>query len=191
MRRRPFWVTLRVGKNDMKRTVGQVVIECVMGDITKQTGIDAVVNAANARLLPGGGVAGAIHRVAGPELEEECRPLAPIRPGQAVITRGYGLPNPYVIHCLGPVYGQDEPSDVLLAQCYRNALRLADEHGLFSVAFPAICTGAFGYPLRSAAQVAARTLIEEAGALLTVRTLRFVLHDDGALMVHAQALEEV
>lgn len=183
-------MAVRAGKNDMKRPVGEVVIECLMGDITKQTGIDAVVNAANARLLPGGGVAGAIHRAAGPELEQECRPLAPIRPGQAVITRGYGLPNPYVIHCLGPVYGQDEPSDVLLADCYRNALRLADERNLSSVAFPAISTGAFGYPLRSAAQLATRTLIEEAGALSTVRTLRLVLHDHGALTVHSQALEE-
>ncbi len=132
----------------MQRTVGTLMIECVKGDITAQDGFDAVVNAANAQLLPGGGVAGAIHRAAGPGLAEECRPLAPIEPGQAVITGGYGLPNPFVIHCLGPVYGVDEPSALLLADCYRNALRLADEHRLESVAFPAISTGFLGIPGR-------------------------------------------
>ncbi|MEW5935275.1 MAG: macro domain-containing protein, partial [Bacillota bacterium] len=111
----------------MEVTVGGVRIECVQGDIVRQVGFDAIVNAANAQLRSGGGVAGAIHRAAGPGLEEECRPLAPIRPGQAVITGGHNLPNRYVIHCLGPVYGRDEPSDQLLATCYRNALRLAEE----------------------------------------------------------------
>src|SRR5690606_41737019 len=91
--------------------------------------------------MPGGGVAGAIHRAAGPGLAEECRPLAPIRPGQAVITSGYRLPNRYVIHCLGPVYGVDEPAADLLASCYRNGLRLAEERGIASVGFPAISTG--------------------------------------------------
>lgn len=172
----------------MERAVGNVTIECVKGDITRQDGFDAVVNAANAQLMPGGGVAGAIHRAAGPGLAEECRPLAPIRPGQAVITGGHGLPNPYVIHCLGPVYGKDVPSDVLLADCYRNALRLADERGLASVAFPAISTGVFGYPLAEAAQVAIGAVAETAPSLKRVRTVRFVLHDDTALGLHERAL---
>ncbi|MFO7995007.1 MAG: macro domain-containing protein, partial [Marinobacter sp.] len=86
-------------------------VECVRGDITRQDDIQAVVNAANAQLMPGGGVAGALHSAAGPGLAEECRPMAPIRPGEAVITGAHNLPNRFVIHCLGPVYGVDEPSD--------------------------------------------------------------------------------
>ncbi|CAN0229748.1 unnamed protein product, partial [Chrysoparadoxa australica] len=121
--------------------------------------MDAVVNAANAQLMIGGGVAGAIHRAAGKGLAEECAPLAPIAPGEAVITSGHNLPNPYVIHCLGPVYGRDEPADRLLADCYRNALRLAEENELKSLAFPAISTGAFGYPLRAATEIAVATVL--------------------------------
>lgn len=175
----------------MERTFDGVAVECARGDITRQEGFEAVVNAANAELMPGGGVAGAIHRAAGPGLAEECRPLAPIRPGEAVITGGHGLPNPHVIHCLGPVYGRDEPADELLAACYRNALRLADEEGLASVAFPAISTGAFGYPLREAAEVAVRTLAETAGELTAVQRVRFVLWGEDALEAHAEALEGV
>ena len=171
----------------MERTVHGVTIECVVGDITAQSGFDAVVNAANAQLLPGGGVAGAIHRAAGPDLAAECRPLAPIRPGEAVITGGHDLPNRYVIHCLGPVYGVDIPSDRLLADCYRNALDLAERHGLSSVAFPAISTGIFGYPLRDAAEVALATVIGASGALQSVRRVRFVLRDE-ALSAHEQVL---
>ncbi|MGQ9533015.1 MAG: macro domain-containing protein [Desulfotomaculales bacterium] len=172
----------------MEKEVAGVRVECVVGDITRQVGFDAVVNAANAQLRPGGGVAGAIHRAAGPGLEEECRPLAPIRPGQAVITGGHNLPNRYVIHCLGPVYGVDRPSDRLLADCYRNALRLAEERGLSSVAFPAISTGAFGYPMQEAAEVAFRTIAEVAPTLKSVKVVRFVLRDEEALRVHEEAL---
>lgn len=123
----------------------------------------------------GGGVAGAIHRAAGPGLAEECRPMAPIKPGQAVISGGHNLPNNYVIHCLGPVYGRDKPEDKLLADCYRNALKLADEKGIDSVAFPAISTGAFGYPLEAATDVALDTLNEATAGLKNVRKIRFVL----------------
>lgn len=172
----------------MQRMVDKTRIECVKGDITRQDGFDAVVNAANAQLLPGGGVAGAIHRAAGPGLALECRPLAPIRPGRAVITGGHDLPNPFVIHCLGPVYGQDEPSDELLADCYRNALRLADEKGLASIALPAISTGAFGYPLAEAAGVAVGAVAETAASLQSVRVVRFVLRDEESLRIHEEAL---
>jgi len=172
----------------VEKEVAGVRVECVVGDITRQVGFDAVVNAANAQLRPGGGVAGAIHRAAGPGLEEECRPLAPIKPGQAVITGGHNLPNRYVIHCLGPVYGVDRPSDRLLADCYRNALRLAEERGLSSVAFPAISTGAFGYPMEEAAEVAFRTIAEVAPTLKSVKVVRFVLRDEEALRVHEEAL---
>ncbi|MBX6321495.1 MAG: macro domain-containing protein [Rhodospirillaceae bacterium] len=173
----------------MKRSVHGVVIELVQGNIVAQRDMDAIVNAANAELLPGGGVAGVIHRAAGPGLSEECRPLAPIEPGEAVITGGHNLPNAYVIHCLGPVYGRDQPSDKLLADCYRNALARAEEKALASVAFPAISTGAFGYPMAEAATVAIRTVVEEAPKLKTVRLVRFVLHDRSAVNLHEQALE--
>src|SRR6056297_2279591 len=101
-----------------KTTIDDVTIEIVRGDIADQPGMEAVVNAANAQLRTGGGVAGAIHRAAGPGLAEEAGRHAPIAPGQAVITGGHDLPNRYVIHCLGPVYGRDEPADDLLASCY-------------------------------------------------------------------------
>lgn len=174
----------------MEHTFGRITVECVVGDITRQQGFDAVVNAANAQLLPGGGVAGAIHRAAGPGLAAECRPLAPIKPGRAVITGGHDLPNPYVVHCLGPVYGVDEPSDALLADCYRNALRLADERGLISVAFPAISTGVFGYPMGEAAEVALGAVARAAESLNSIRRVRFVLRDEKALRIHERALED-
>lgn len=169
-------------------TFGPVTVELVTGDIAGQAGFDAVVNAANAMLATGGGVAGALHRAAGPGLSAECRPLAPIRPGEAVITTGHGLPNPFVIHCLGPVHGRDEPADELLAACYREALRLAEERGLHSVAFPAISTGAFGFPADRAAAIALATVAQLAPALAHVRRIRFVLFDAAALHIHAAAL---
>jgi len=173
----------------MHRKIDSVVIECVEGDITAQEGIGAVVNAANAQLRPGGGVAGAIHRAAGPELDQACRPLAPIRPGEAVITPAFGLPNKHVIHCLGPVYGRDEPSADLLGSCYRHALKLADEARLESVAFPAISTGVFGYPVDQAAQVALAAVAAEAPNLHHVRLVRFVLWNAEALTAHERVLE--
>ncbi len=168
--------------------VSRVTIECVQGDIVRQPDVDAIVNAANAELLPGGGVAGAIHRAAGPGLAAECRPLAPIRPGQAVITGAHRLPNRHVIHCLGPVYGRDAPSDALLASCYREALRLAEQHALASVAFPAISTGVFGYPVEPAANVALSAVIAEAATMTSVSRVRFVLHAAADLAIHEAVL---
>ena len=162
----------------MEREVNGVTVEIVEGDITSQDDMDAVVNAANAELTRGGGVAGAIHQAAGPGLAEESRPLAPIQPGEAVITGGHELPNRHVIHVLGPVYGSDKPEDELLARCYRNALSLAEEHDVESVAFPSISTGAFGYPVEEAAEVALRTVLESAENLQSVRRIRFVLYGE-------------
>ncbi|MBF5058136.1 Appr-1-p processing domain-containing protein [Alcanivorax sp. 521-1] len=166
-------------------------IECRQGDIANQTDMDAVVNAANALLRTGGGVAGALHRAAGPGLAEECAPMAPIEPGQAVISGGHRLPNRHVIHCLGPVYGRDEPADRLLADCYRNALRLAEARGLESVAFPALSTGAFGYPLAEAARIAVTTVAAEGAVLERVKRVRFVLFDDAALAAHREVLDQL
>lgn len=175
----------------MKRTFAGVEVEVIRGDITDQPDMDAIVNAANAELMPGGGVAGAIHRAAGSGLAEECRPLAPIPPGQAVITGAHDLPNKHIIHALGPVYGRDKPEDELLAGCYRNSLRLADENGLASIAFPAISTGVFGYPLEDAAKVALAAVAGEAGSLSNLRKVRFVLFSGRDLEVHEKALAEI
>jgi O-acetyl-ADP-ribose deacetylase len=172
----------------MRREFGAVTVECIQGDITSQQDVDAVVNAANARLAPGGGVAGAIHRAAGPDLAAEAVPLGPIEPGEAVITGAHGLPNRYVIHTLGPVYGQDRPEAELLARCYRNSLALAEDNGVESIAFPAISTGIFGYPAEEAAEVALQTVREEVEEFERVRLVRFVLFGEKDLEVHEMAL---
>ncbi len=175
----------------MRRAVHGVTVECMQGNIAAQDDITAIVNAANTELRQGGGVAGAFHRAAGPELEREARSLAPIRPGEAVITGGHNLPNRYVIHTLGPVYGQDRPEAELLANCYRNSLALAEENGIDSIAFPAISTGVFGYPVEEAAEVALRTVVEEKERLERVRLIRFVLFGEQDYEVHEQALSEI
>ncbi|MCF8030120.1 MAG: macro domain-containing protein [Desulfohalobiaceae bacterium] len=173
-----------------KRHIQGLTVECVQGDIANQPDVDAVANAANAQLMPGGGVAGALHKAAGPGLAEECRPLAPINPGHAVITGAHNLPNSHVIHCLGPVHGRDEPSEELLSSCYRRALELAEEKGLTSVAFPSISTGAFGFPMERAARIAVRTVVEQAPHLSSVKLVRFVLFSKKDQSVFAHALEE-
>jgi len=183
----------RISKNgggNMERELaaGGVKVEVVQGDITAQEDVEAIVNAANARLESGGGVAGAIHAAAGPGLAEEARPLAPIGPGEAVVTSGHNLPNRYVIHALGPVYGQDHPEAELLADCYRNSLALAEERGISSVAFPALSTGVFGYPKGEAAEVALRTMIEEVESLRIVRLVRFVLFGEEDRQVYEDTL---
>jgi O-acetyl-ADP-ribose deacetylase (regulator of RNase III) len=132
------------------------MIEIVEGDITLLD-VDAIVNAANASLLGGGGVDGAIHRRAGPELLEECRGLGGARTGEAKMTRGYRLKARHVIHCVGPVWhGGSRGEAQALASCYRNALALAEQHALRSIAFPAISTGAYGYPIEAATELAIR-----------------------------------
>ncbi|MEX2516739.1 MAG: macro domain-containing protein [Gammaproteobacteria bacterium] len=175
--------------------IASVTIECLQGDITRQSDVDRVVNAANAQLMPGGGVAGAIHNRAGPGLAAECDPLAPIRPGEAVITAAHLLPNKHIIHCLGPIYGIDQPEDDLLAACFRNALNLAEANGLRSIAFPAISTGAFGYPLEPAAHVSLGAIrdyiVPERKLVQNLELVRFVLWNPADLQVFSEAMQLV
>ena len=173
------------------RSIDGVICEFVQGNIADQPDMDAIVNAANAQLRIGGGVAGAIHRAAGAGLQRECRPLAPILPGQAVITGAHGLPNRHVIHCLGPRYWVDQPAADLLTSCYRNALRLAEASGVRSIAFPAISAGAFGYPMAAAARVALKTVADEAPGLRVVGYIRFVLIDESAVRLYERILSEL
>ena len=175
----------------MTHTEAGVTIELVEGNIVDQDDVEAVVNAANAQLRTGGGVAGAIHRAAGSGLTDETRPLAPIQPGEAVITGGHDLPNAHVIHVLGPVYGRDEPSDELLRAGYENALDRAEENGVTSVAFPAISTGAFGFPVDAAAHVALKTVLDRAPTLDSVSLIRFVLFDKEDFQAHTNALADL
>lgn len=175
----------------MKKELNGIIVEIRKGDITSQGDVESIVNAANARLLSGGGVAGAIHRAAGPELVKESAPLGPIKPGEAVITKAYNLPNKYVIHCLGPVYGMDKPEDKLLADCYINALNLADRENIRSVAFPAISTGAFGYPAKEAAQVAIKTITGQTQKLKNVKNIIVVLYGISDFELNAEILNQM
>lgn len=172
----------------MRIALGSVTLQTILGDIADQPDIDAVVNAANAELRPGGGVAGALHAAAGPELEEATAPLAPIQPGEAVLTPGFALPNRFVVHCLAPVYGEDEPAASILADCHRHALDLAEENSAGSIAFPALATGAFGYPVEDAAIVACAAVVAGANGLHRVRLIRFVLFGNATYDAYSRHL---
>jgi O-acetyl-ADP-ribose deacetylase len=171
------------------------VIEFVQGDITHET-TDAIVNAANSSLPGGGGVDGAIHRAGGPGILEQCRKIrerrGPLPEGQAVATTGGWLKAKHVIHTVGPVwYGGERAESRLLASCYRESVRTADELNLASVAFPSISTGAFRYPVGEAARVALGALRESLPEAKSVRLVRFVLFDKSTLGAYQSAAREL
>ncbi len=164
-------------------------IELVRGDITRQQ-VDAIVNAANSSLLGGGGVDGAIHRAGGPEILAECRLLGGCDTGEAKATTGGRLPARHVIHTVGPVWGGGKQGeDELLASAHRRSLEVAAELGARSVAFPAISTGIYGFPIERAAPIALRTAKETSERLPGIELVRFVLFSDGDLQVFQQALD--
>lgn len=152
-------------------------IRLVEGDITRQT-VDAIVNAANSALKAGGGVDGAIHRAAGPDLQTELDRIDGCPTGDCRLSRGYRLPAPWILHCVGPVWrGGGSGEERLLESCYRSALDLARRHGIRSLAFPAISTGIYGFPKDRAAEIAVGTVLEELAADRSIDEVRFVLFD--------------
>lgn len=170
-------------------TLGKSRLELVTGDITKQD-TEAVVNAANQQLAPGGGVAGAIHAAAGPQLWEECKTLHGCRTGEAKITKGYRLAAPYIIHTVGPIYS-DSPSDpVDLANCYKNSLKLASENQIRSISFPSLSTGAFGYPVQQAAEVALGAVLDYIEKNQDIQLVRFALFSQKDFEAYKNALDK-
>lgn len=166
-------------------------IKIIKGDITKQY-VDAIVNAANTSLLGGGGVDGAIHRAAGPELVEECRAIGRCPTGEVRISKGYRLPARYVIHAVGPVYHNGSAKEKeQLASCYRNALELAKEYRISSIAFPSISTGAYRFPLEKAAPIALSTIIAFSENNMLPNEIYMVCFDDRTLEAYENALQEL
>src|SRR5882762_5433674 len=172
----------------MKAPAIQSRLAVVEGDITRQQ-VDAIVNAANTTLLGGGGVDGAIHRAAGPELLEECAALGGCATGEARITKGYRLPARYVIHTVGPVWkGGRAGEPELLRRCYESSLDLAGARGLRSIAFPSISTGAYGYPIDEASRIAVRAVHERLGGPSSIELVRFVCFSPRDLALYQEAL---
>lgn len=168
------------------RPAGRIVV--IEGDITLEA-VDAVVNAANSALRRGGGVDGAIHRAAGPELQRELATLGGCPTGECRLSGGHRLAAPHIIHCVGPVWqGGRDDEDALLASCYRQALALACRHGLSSLAFPAISTGIYGFPRDRAAAIAVATVREELARDATVTEVRFVCFDRETAETYRQVL---
>ncbi|MBS3825396.1 macro domain-containing protein [Candidatus Bipolaricaulota bacterium] len=170
--------------------MGDSRMEIIQGDITKQK-TEAIVNAANKKLAPGGGVAGAIHRAAGPELWKECKDLGGCETGEAKISRGHDLLATYVIHTVGPVYSNSPEDPELLEASYRNSLELAKENGIESVSFPALSTGAFGYPEDEAGEIALHTIIEFLKGNSLPQLVRMVLYGEKSFDLHRRLLEEI
>jgi O-acetyl-ADP-ribose deacetylase len=174
----------------MKHPLDSPRIAIVEGDITKQS-VEAIVNAANTTLLGGGGVDGAIHRAAGPELLAECKTLGGCATGHAKITKGYRLPASWVIHTVGPVWrGGNHQEDELLASCYRSCFNIVEEQGIRSVAFPSISTGAYGFPMERAARIALRETANFLQRNKSVERVLLVCHGQAATEIYRKVLNE-
>ena len=170
--------------------INNTTLELAQADLTTLD-VDAIVNAANETLLGGGGVDGAIHRAAGPQLLEECRTLGGCRTGEAKMTKGYRLKARHVIHTVGPIYSSRPHDAELLASAVRSSLRLADEHRLKSIAFPAISTGAYGYPLDEAARIILTAIVDHLRGETTLDKVVICLYDPRAYRVFDSALRQI
>lgn len=169
-------------------TINGVVLALVQGDITK-VAADAIVNAANSHLAGGGGVDGAIHRVGGPTIMQECRKIGGCPTGSAVATSAGDLPAKYVFHAVGPMYSGKEQDAELLASAYKRCLELAEEHKIASISFPSLSTGVYGYPLDEAAPIALRTIIEHIQQPTSLKQVTMVLYGGGAYKTYERALD--
>jgi len=166
-------------------------IRLVKGDIT-QLKVDVIVNAANSSLLGGGGVDGAIHKAAGPDLLEECKSLRGCFTGDAKITKAYKLPCKHVIHTVGPIWRGGEKSEAkLLKSCYKSSLKLAEENELESIAFPNISTGVYGYPKEEAAKIATKAILKKSDKLKSVKEITFCVFDDSNYGLYQDLLKDV
>ena len=175
-------------KRSQYMSESHTVIRVVQADITTLA-VDAIVNAANTSLLSGGGVCGAIHRAAGPALQEECRTLSGCKTGEAKITKGYNLPAKFVIHTAGPVWqGGGKGESECLASCYKSSLALAEKNGVTSIAFPSISTGIYGYPIENAAQIAVNTVRTNLKKNSPIKEIIFCCFSDEDCQLYKKAL---
>jgi O-acetyl-ADP-ribose deacetylase (regulator of RNase III) len=174
----------------IREKIRKSYLEILVGDITKQD-TDAVVNAANKQLAPGGGVAGAIHKAAGKDLWEECKKLGGCNTGEAKLTRGFNLPALYIIHTVGPVYSGSSDDPKKLKLCYEESLKLAEKNNIKSISFPAISTGYFGYPIYEATDIALKTIIDYLKSETKIELVMFVLYDSKNLELYKEILDSI
>lgn len=175
----------------MKVKINNSTLSLIQGDITKQK-TEAIVNAANTTLLGGGGVDGAIHRAAGPELLEECKKLGGCETGDAKITKGYNLPAKYVIHTVGPVWqGGKKKERELLQSCYKRSLQVAEENNIKTISFPSISTGAYRFPVEEASRIALETVISYLKGDTKIEEVIFVLFDKNTYQIYENTLKEL
>lgn len=172
------------------KPINELVLILKKGDITLEN-VDAIVNAANKQLAPGGGVCGAIHFAAGSGLAEECKQIGYCETGEAKITKGYNLPSKYVIHTVGPVYSGKSSDEMFLRNCYENSLKLAVKNNLTSIAFPSISTGIFGYPIKEASKIALKTITEFLEIERGLEKVIMVLFSENAFNIYKESLKKL
>lgn len=174
----------------IERYIRNSIIRCKKGDITLQS-TEAIVNAANNKLTPGGGVSGAIHNAAGPKLWEECKKLNGCLTGEAKITKGYNLKAKFVIHTVGPIYTGSKSDKIKLANCYKNSIKLALENKIKSLSFPAISTGIYGYPIKEASRIAIESIKNQLNKVDNKMIVQLVLYDEITLKIFKQTYKEI